>query len=372
MKIQPFKIERYYAPYEFTAEHHLSPSDCESLSKQELLELADVESIKLWDNLSLGYTETQGHPELRSQIAELYDQIQAQNIMVAAPEECIFLTMQTLLNAGDHMIAVFPSYQSSYEIARSIGCNLSFWEADEASGWAFDINKLEALIKPETKLLYINFPHNPTAKHINRQELEAIVAIAKKHDLILFSDEMYRLSEHDPTNRLPSVCDLYEKGIVLFGMSKSFGLSGLRVGWLATKQTQWIEQCLTMKDYTTICNSAPSEILALMGLRAKDQILKRNLDIIRANLQVVDGFFEQYQDLFSWHKPIAGTFGFTKLLFEQSSSDFCRDLIENAGILFVPSSMFNYGEQHIRLGFGRRNLKDGLEAFTDYLDKHYR
>jgi len=367
MKIQPFKLERYFAPYEFTARYLLSPSDCEPLNQTDVLAMADEDSRVLWDSLSLGYTETQGHPLLREAIAMLYDAIQPEQILVAAPEECIFLMMQTLLNPGDHLIAAFPAYQSSYEIARSIGCEVSFWTPD-SDHWHFDPALLEDLLTPQTKMLAINFPHNPTGALLTREQFDAVVNFARTHNLILFSDEMYRLSEHDAANRLPSACDVYERGVVLSGMSKSFALPGLRIGWLATQATELIPQLIQLKDYTTICNSAPSEILALMALRSKDEILKRNLDIIRANLAVLDAFFAQYSTLLAWQRPAAGTIGFPRLLTGESTTEFCRQLVEEHGVLLVPSSVFNYGDNHFRLGFGRRSLNEGLEVLSAYLD----
>lgn len=189
--------------------------------------------------------------------------------MIAAPEEAIFVVMNTLLTAGDHVIAISPAYQSLHEIAHSLGCSLTPWLLTPAKGrWQLDPDQLERLITHQTRLLVINFPHNPTGYLPSRDELDAIVAFSRKHGLYLFADEMYRLLEYDTTARLPAVCDLYEKGISLSGLSKSFALPGLRIGWLAVQEIPLIERWLALKDYTTICNSAPSEILGVIALQA--------------------------------------------------------------------------------------------------------
>ena len=262
MPIAPFKLERYFAEYEFSTKILMSSSDCESLSMNELLEMASQESMDLWKGLKLGYTETQGHPGLRVEVSRLYEKISPENLMVAAPEEAIYIAMQTLLKPGDHVIVLSPAYQSLYEIANAIGCKVTHWTLQSApNGWQADLKQLAEFITPQTRLLVLNIPNNPTGFLPTRQEFDAIIDLARNHNLYVFSDEMYRLLEYDPDIRLPSVCDIYERGISLSGLSKSMALPGLRIGWLATQETHLLDKWMAFKDYTTICNSAPSEIL---------------------------------------------------------------------------------------------------------------
>lgn len=367
MQIKEFKLERYFAKYEFTAPYLLSCSDCEPLSLNELLALADNDSLKMWDNLKLGYTESQGHPVLREEISRLYESIQVNDILTITPEEGIFIAMNCLLKKGDHMIASFPGYQSLYEIAHSIGCEITKWIPNQENGWFFNISDLKKLIRENTRLIIINFPHNPTGASIAQSQLNEIINLAREKGIIIFSDEMYRYLEHNEEERLTSACDLYENAVSLFGMSKSFALAGLRIGWLTTKNLKLLDKFKVFKDYTTICSSAPSEILAIAALRAKNHIIKRNLDIIKGNLNLLDSFFLKYNKLFTWHKHKAGPIGFPSLTPEIQTDIFCKDLVEKKGVMLLPASVYDFDSNNFRIGFARKNMPEALNKMDEYL-----
>ncbi|MFO7827476.1 MAG: aminotransferase class I/II-fold pyridoxal phosphate-dependent enzyme [Bacteroidales bacterium] len=367
MKIQEFKLERYFANYEFSAPYLLSCSDCEALTLKDLLSMADDDSLKLWNNLKLGYTESQGHPVLRAEVAKLYDNINPENVLIAAPEEGIFIAMNCMLEKGDHVITTYPGYQSLYEVGKSIGCEISQWIPKEQNGWYFDIQELKKLIRNNTRLIVINFPHNPTGTIIQEDELKEIIDLAKTNNMIVFSDEMYRFLEYDEIDQTTSACDLYENAVSLFGMSKSFALAGLRIGWLTTKNTGLLNKFLNFKDYTTICSSAPGEILAIAALRAKDQILKRNLKIIKSNLKLLDQFFSTYKHLFLWNRPKAGPIAFPKMNADINVNRFCVDLVEKKGVMLLPSSVYDYHGNNFRIGFARKNMAEALNKFEEYL-----
>ncbi len=366
--IAPFKLERYFARYEFQARYLLSASDCESLSLQELLNLADADSLALWQSLNLGYTESLGLPALREEIAHLYEKVPADNIMTLTPEEGIFICMQTLIKAGDHVISLFPAYQSLYEIARARGCKVTPWLLKAGdTAWELDFDELEGSLQEDTRLLVINFPHNPTGFLPRLPELLRIVDFARAHHLYLFSDEMYRFLEYDPAKRLPPVCDLYEKGISLSGLSKSFALPGLRTGWLATQDEGLFHTWALYKDYTTICSSAPSEVLALAALRARPGITARNIKIIKSNLAIVNPFFERFKEQFNWLPPQAASVAFPYLNLPVSIDDFCRQLIERKDVMLVPAAMFDLPGNHFRIGLGRKNFAEALSLLGDFL-----
>lgn len=367
MKLKPFKLERYFAKYEFSVKHLLSSSDCDGLSQSEVISWADEETKKLWDNLKLGYTESQGLPLLRQEIAKFYNGINPENILIVAPEEGIFIALNSILERGDHIICTFPGYQSLYEVAEGIGCEVTRWEPDERQGWRFDPEFLTKNIRPNTKLIIFNFPHNPTGYLASKEDFDRIIEIAKEHNLYVFSDEMYRFLEYNPGDRLPSVCEVYDKAIILFGMSKTFGLAGLRLGWVITKDSEVYQKMAIFKDYTTICSSAPSEILSLIALRAKDKIIKRHLERINKNLKLADTFFNNHQNLFSWVRPKAGTIAFPKLNSDEDSYQFCERVIKNASIMLLPSTVYDYDNKHFRLGFGRENFPEAISAFENYI-----
>lgn len=372
-ELPPFRLERYFAEYEFKVKCLLSASDCEGMTLQELLDLGDADSLQRWSGMKLGYTESQGLPVLREEIAAHYAALTADDILLAAPEECIYIAMNTLLRAGDHVIAIAPAYQSLHEVARAIGCEVTRWQVrNDGTSWYLDMEELARAIRPETRLLVINFPHNPTGYLPSRAVLDDILNLAARHGLYVFSDEMYRWLEYDSTLTLPAVCAQYERGITLAGVSKSLALPGLRIGWLAMRDRAMLLKWLTFKDYTTICSSAPSEVLALIAMRARDVIVKRNLDIISANLEIADQFFSDFKPVFRWHRPQAGSVAFPQWTGGLPVEDFCRQVLDEYGVMIVPGVLFDMPGGFFRLGLGRANFKYGIKMLRTYLNTHRR
>jgi aspartate/methionine/tyrosine aminotransferase len=367
MKIQSFALERYFDTHEFSAKYLLSCSDCEPLALADLLDLADADSRRLWDRLTLAYTHTSGHPLLREAITGMYQGLDAQNILVMAPEEGIFLCMQSLLDPGDHVVCTFPGYQSLYELARAKGCEMTLWRLEEGEGWQLNLNRLEELLRPDTKLVVVNFPHNPTGFLPTGEQFRILIERVRRSGAYLFSDEMYRFLEFDGGARLPAACECYEKAVSLGGLSKAFGLPGLRLGWLATRDGDLLAQVKQLKDYTTICNSAPGEILGLMALRARQTIVGGQRSRLRRNLAALESFMQTHGEHFRWHRPAAGSVCFPRMRLEADTERFCDTLIQEAGIMLVPSSMFGYGHHHVRIGFGREDFPAVLERFAEYL-----
>ena len=191
MKLNPFKLERYFAKYEFSAKYLLSSSDCDGLGQKQLLQLADEETKNLWDNLHLGYTESLGHSLLRQEISQLYQGTNKDEVLVVVPEEGIFIALNTILEKGDHVICTFPGYQSLYEVAQGLGCEVTKWQPDESQGWRFDPEFLIQNLKPNTKLIVWNFPHNPTGSLPSKSDFDRMIEIAKSRGIYVFSDEIY-------------------------------------------------------------------------------------------------------------------------------------------------------------------------------------
>jgi aspartate/methionine/tyrosine aminotransferase len=366
--MQPFALEQYFSKYEFTAKYILSASDCEPMTMQELLSMADEESRSLWQNLKMSYTETFGHPLLRSEISRLYQTIVPNQVLVAAPEELIFIAMHTLLSKGDRIIVTTPAYQSLHELASSMGCNVDRWELHPTNiGWKLDLQFLADHVNENTKLIIINFPHNPTGHHISKEEQRTIISIGRKYGIPIFSDEMYRGSEYQPADRLPSIADEYEQGISLWGLSKSFALPGLRIGWLASQNSNFLSNCSGLRDYLTICNSAPGEILGLIALKQKEGILQRTRKIIAKNLETANEFFNRHADSFVWLKPKAGSVGFPILKKEIPIEEFCKTLVESKSLLVTPGSLFQHPGNHFRIGLGRTSFTDSLALLEEAL-----
>ncbi len=370
MQLPPFKLERYFAKYEFNTKYLLCSSDCESMPIEELLSLEPGAAEKFglhW----LGYTESQGSPTLRQAICGLYENIQPEDVLVhSGAEEAIFLFMHAALEAGDHVIVHSPCYQSLTDVARSIGCDVSLWIAREENHWALDLDELPNLLQPNTKAIVINTPHNPTGYLMSRADFESVHRFARENGLLLFSDEVYRESEYDPAARLLAACDLGNHAISLGVASKTYGLAGLRIGWIATKNRTVYERMAAIKDYTTICNSAPSEFLAEVAMRNRQKLVDRNVGIIKHNLSVMDDFFQHHANLFSWIRPRAGSMAFPRYLGGNIES-FCDGLVHEAGVLLLPGSMYDDREDHFRLGLGRKNLPEAVVQLEKFLQTSY-
>jgi len=367
VQIPPFELERYFARYEFSARYLLSSSDCESLALKDLLRMANDQARRQWDELKLGYTESLGHPRLREAIAGLYDGLGVEDTLVAVPEEGIFLLMHALLKPGDHVVCTFPGYQSLYEIPRAIGCRVSQWEPDEANGWQFDLDRLAALLRDDTRLVVVNFPHNPTGALPPPEAFEALIALLRQRGIYLFCDEMYRGLEIEPDTILPAACERYERAVTLTGLSKAYGLPGLRIGWLASRDRKLIRRAAQLKDYTTICASAPSEILAIMALDNRQAIVASQLERLLANLERLETFMADHAESFYWQRPQGGSICFPGLRRPEGAEAFCRKLVEEKGIMLLPATPFQYGDRHVRIGFGRSNFPEVLHRFGDYL-----
>ena len=368
MPLNPFKLERYFAKYEFSTKYLLCCSDCESVPVGDLLNL-EPEARERFEKLWLGYTESTGATSLRQEISRLYPGINADQILVhSGAEEAIYLFMHAVLQPGDHIIVHSPCYQSLFEVAQSIGAEVSFWTAREENDWALDLNELKSMIRANTRAVVVNTPHNPTGYLMLKEDYAALNTLAQEKGIILFSDEVYRESEYDSETRLPSACQINPTAVSLGVVSKTYGLPGLRIGWVATQNEDIYQRMAALKDYTSICNSAPSEFLAELGLRHRDALAWRNRGIIRHNLTILDSFFANHADHFQWVKPIAGPIAYPRYLGGDIES-FCHNLVTEQGVLLLPGTLYGDASNHFRIGFGRRNMPEAVEQLEAYLKK---
>ena len=372
--LRPFALEVFFSKWEFTARHHLCASDMQSMTLSELLALADAEDRAAWDALYLGYTETWGSPGLRDTIAGTYENMAASEILTfVGAEEGIFAAMHALLGPDDHAITVIPNYQSVESVPLSI-CETTGVALNPERGWELDLGQLRDALRPNTRVICINFPHNPTGKVIARGTLDEIIALCRARGIYLFSDEVYRLIERRPEMTLPQVADIYERGISLGVMSKAYGLPGIRVGWVACKDAEVLRRMERMKHYTSICGAAPSELLAQIALKARDRILARNRSLIARNLALLETFFAEHSDLFAWYLPDGGCIGFPRYQGREGVEAFASKLVEQSGVLVLPASVYESGlgptpTDRFRIGYGRDNMDAGLAAMRAHLRK---
>ena len=368
--MKPFRIEQYFGKHEFTAKYVLSSSDAESRTIQELLDLEPGAQQRLLEHWC-GYTESAGAPWLREVIAGIYKGIKSEHeLVLSAAEEGIFVLYHALVGPGDHVIVETPCFESGLEVARSTGAGVSEWRRRFEDGWAHDLGALEKLILPNTKIIYINTPHNPTGLLMPADIFKQVIALAASRGIVVFSDEVYRELEHDPSQRLPAACEAYERGVSLGSMSKTYGLPGLRLGWLATRNADVLRRCLEFKYYTTICSSAPSEFLAALALRHRGTLVQRNLEIVRRNLALLDAFIQRRADLVEWVRPNASPIGFVRFKPERDVFTFCEHVVRDSGVMLLPGSVYDQ-PRHIRFGYGRKNMPEALANFEAYLDSHF-
>ncbi|MEG3144006.1 aminotransferase class I/II-fold pyridoxal phosphate-dependent enzyme [Sphingomonas sp. RT2P30] len=371
-----FQLEAFFSRWEFAARYHLTASDAETLSLAELLDLASPEDRAAYENLRLSYTETFGAPDLRDAIAATYDQRTAADILCfAGAEEGIYAAMRVMLSADDHAIVVTPNYQAAETVPLAI-CAVTGVPLDPEQGWTLDIDRVAAAIQPETRLVSINFPHNPTGKILERDRFDALIDLCRKHGLWLFSDEVYRPLGREGVSHLPQVADVYERGLSLGVMSKAYGLPGLRIGWIACADRELLGRLERYKHYLSICNAGPSERLALIALKARAPILARNCALVTRNLALFDTFFAERPDLFSWQRPDGGCVGYPRYLGTDGVGAFAERLVEEAGVLVLPSDIYRSAlgptpHDRFRVGFGRAGIEAGLTAFRTHLAKHY-
>ncbi|MEJ2013221.1 MAG: aminotransferase class I/II-fold pyridoxal phosphate-dependent enzyme [Anaerolineales bacterium] len=369
MNLEPFRLERFFANQEFSASYNLGASDCESMSIGELIALEEGSEQGL-SNIWLGYTETRGDRGLRSKIAQLYGKLLPENILVhAGAEEAIFNFINVAVKPGDHVIVHSPYYQSLGTIARGIGAKVTEWKGDANRNWELDMQFLRDKVTTRTTVVVVNFPHNPTGFLPSLDFLHELSSLSDERGFVILSDEVYRGLEYDPADRLPSVSDINERSVSISVMSKIYGLAGLRIGWTATRNRNLYEKLAEFKDYTSICNSAPSEYLSGIALRNAHTIVDRNLQIIRDNLDRLDDFFRSFDGVLDWYRPKAGTIAFPRYLGD-SVEVFCDELVREAGVLLVPGTLYGAGYGCVRIGFGRRNLPEALREFGRYLTDH--
>ncbi len=368
MKIPEFRIEKYFERYEFTTRYVLSASDAESRSIGELLALEPGAHERLSEQ-RLGYTEGAGSRALRSEIAGIYQGLEPDDAVVCtSAEEAIFLLYHVLLGPGDHAVVETPCYQSALELARSTGAEVSTWERHAEDGWAHDLEALEGLLRPTTKVVYINTPHNPTGLLMPRDAYQRVLELGRERGFTVFSDEVYRELEHDPAARLPAACDVTAGAVSLGSISKTYGLPGLRLGWLASRDRDLLARVVDLKYYTTICSPAPSELLTELALRHREALAQRNRGLVLRNLELLDAFLERHAERFSWARPDAGPIGFVRLHGDEGSEAFCRRVVEGAEVLLLPGTVFDRSD-HLRVGYGRADLPEALAALEAFLER---
>jgi aspartate/methionine/tyrosine aminotransferase len=372
--LRTFRLEEYLGAWEFSVRYHLTASDAQSMTVEDLLAMGSEADREGFMRLPLTYIDSWGGENLREAIADTYDHVDDAHVLAfTGAEEALYWTLQELVGPGDHAIVTVPCYQSMETVTLATGADVSPLLMRRENGWALDLDELRGLVRPSTKLIAVNYPNNPTGHVPDEAVFCELAALCDVRGVRLFCDEVYRGLEIDTDRTLTQAADLSETAVSLNVASKSYGLPGLRVGWLACRDRALLERLEKRKHYTTICNPGPAEYLAAIGLRNRERIWARNRGIIAANLPLFNDFFARWAEVFDWEPPMGGCVCFPHYK-GGDVEDFCRRLLMKEGVLVLPASIY-YSEladaptDHFRVGLGRLGLEQGLEAFDRFLRK---
>ncbi|GAM89434.1 hypothetical protein ANO11243_074720 [Dothideomycetidae sp. 11243] len=390
--LDPFHVEQWMDEYETVAKYNIAETCCASVSVNELAAIGGSQADKIIDlSTVLTYGEIRGSTELRSNLARLYSSkvatpLPPDNILIQPGAiSANFLVFNALVGPGDHVICHYPTYQALYDVPRSLGAEVDLWKADPANAWQLDVEELKKLIRPNTKLLIINNPQNPTGAIIKKSALEKIVAVAEEHRIIVMSDEVYRPLFHGispiDSEFPPSIMSMGYKQVIATGsLSKAYALAGIRCGWIASRDPVLIEECAKARDYTTISVSSLDQQVAAFALSpdAVHSLLARNIQMAKTNIELLDRFILKHDEYCSWVRPVAGTTAFVK--FERDGQpvdavELCKRLMNETGVMLVPGDLA-FGEEfkgYVRVGYVNHTetLKQGLEQMRIFMRKHY-
>ncbi len=369
MNYPDFETESYFGKYEFTKPYMLSASDCESISTSELIELGGG-SLEEFGKVKLDYPSMEGSLQLRTLISKTYEDVGSDQVLIlGSPIEGIYLSTQAMLEIGDHAIVLSPAYDALFNMVQALTGNVSRWMLKAEDGaWKLDFEELHRLINSKTKLLILNFPHNPTGFLPRKEDFLKLTAIAKKHGIFIFSDEMYRGLEYNLEFQLPSVADLEMSAITLGGVSKNLGLPGLRFGWLVCKDENIYKKLLNMKSYISMCSPQTLDYLGQMAMKAYPRLVQKNILLINENLKLAQLYFNSKKNQMRFLAPMAGSVALFKLP-NGSAEKFCLEMAENHGIVLLPAKFMGIADQYVRMGFGRKNFSLCFAKFVEVLDK---
>lgn len=372
MRLPIFRLEAYFSKWEFNARHNLAASDAQSFELEELLQLAGPGEAEAWERLALSYVPVRGTERLREAISASYESVSPRDVICfAGAQEGLYAAMHVLLERGDHAVVTVPNYQSLEAVPRSI-CEVSGIALHPENGWDLDLEALRAQLRPNTTLIAVNFPHNPTGAVISSERFSQLVEICRSRGIYLFSDEVYRGIERDASRTLVQAADLYDRALSLNVVSKAYGLPGLRVGWIACRDAAVLERLEAFKHYLSICNAAPSEFLAAIAVNARERIFERNRRIAAENLERLSAFFTAHAHRFEWDVPAGGCTAYPRYLGADGVEAFCESLLQEEGVLLLPGSIYRSDllpvpTDRFRIGYGRRAMESALEAFDRFM-----
>jgi aspartate/methionine/tyrosine aminotransferase len=367
MSLPPFDLVNWFSAAEGRFDLSLGHSDCEPLSINDIVDTADLTRFA---EAQLGYQPFSGMPELRAAIAEQYTNIRPEHVLVCnGSSEPIYTFMRAVLGPQDEVIVPQPLFHTLHTIARAIGCRIVEWRATDEYECRFDVNRLKELCTGRTRLIVINFPHNPSGRLISREQLQEIVALAESSNALLFSDEVFRLLELPPHKTLPAACDLSESAVSISGLSKPHGLGGLRIGWIATRRQDVLDCVKRYRFYTTEMTGMPPQWLACRALAQQQSIVSANRARIADNLNLLQQLAARRANVLQLTVPEAGTMAIARQRTGLSGTSFCERLLEDQRLLVIPGRLVGLPDDALRIGLGRADFPQAIERLDEYLQQ---
>lgn len=368
MRVEQFAMERMQSTWENLVDYNLSESGVHPVTPRELLGSG---TDALLDQ-PLVYTQSNGTIELRSRVAALYPGATIDHVEVTnGGSEANYIVVWRLVEPGDEVALLVPNYMQTFGLAKAFGGVVREWplvEDRESGRWRPDLDALRRIVSARTKLIIICTPNNPTGARLTAGELDAIAEIAAAHGSWILSDEVYRGAELD-AQESPSMWGRYERVVVTSGLSKAYGLPGLRIGWIAGPPS-FVAATWSYHDYTTIAPGALSDLMARAALvpERRAQLLERTRAMLRANLPLIERWLHDHDPAFSWIRPEAGAIFYVKYRYPINSTELVTRLRESKSVLVVPGDHFGM-DGYLRLGFGERPdyLRAGLDRLHDLL-----
>ncbi len=371
---EDFALGSFLEEHRHLARHDLSASECDPLPMSDLLAMADEDDLSRWRRLDLGYSDPRGAEWLREAIAERYHGASSREILCCAgAQEALACLVGGLLGEQDHAIVIVPIYQPSEHLLRARGPT-SGVKLLEGTEWRLDLNRLEAAIRPSTRLVLMNFPNSPTGAAIDPRDLFDLIALCRRHALWLVNDEVYQLADRASPGWTPPIVELYDRGVSINGLSKAFGLPGLRAGWIVCRDAAVLAAAMRGKSALSSCLAGPSEMLARIALRNAETVLGRNRQIARENQSRLRDVLTRHVDLFA---PGAGSntaLSMPRYLGPEGARAFSERLVRQAGILAMPSCLWTtplaeVPRDRIRFGLGGSGVSAGLDRLDEFLSE---
>ncbi len=368
MKIEPFKMERMQSTWENVVTYNLSESGVHPIPLKELISQEEENELL---SLELGYCQTNGTPELRKMISQLYPGSNPENILVTnGSAEANFILVWSHIEPGDEVLFMLPNYMQMWGLLRGFGAAVKPYYLHEELHWAPDLEELKKLVTKKTKLIVITNPNNPTGAVLNEESMKVIIELAEGADAWILSDEVYQGAEFEG-EATPSFYGRYEKAIVVNGLSKAYGLPGLRIGWIMASE-DFIKKTWSYHDYTTIAPSILSDRLAQIALTPenREKIRRRTQSILKSNFPKLESWLKEKSGLFEFVPPRAGAIAFVRYNLGINSTELVEKLIHEKSVLVVPGDHFEM-DHYLRFGFGEKEKKllEALELIGETLDE---